>query len=182
MPKIIIFSAPSGCGKDSIVHELNKNSDFVYSISATTRQKRQNEINGQDYIFISLNDFKEKIKNKEFLEYQEVYENCFYGTLKSEIDRLLKGDKDILMILDVNGALNIKKLYKEECLTIFIKPPSIQVLKDRLLNRNTDTIDSIEKRLAKAISEMEFSKFFDYQVINDNFDDCINKIKNILKI
>jgi len=114
MSRLIVFSAPSGCGKDTVVRELNKKDDFAYSVSMTSRPKRQGEISGKDYYFVTTDVFKQMIKNNEFAEYQEVYDGIFYGTTKEELNNRLEGDKDVLMILDVNGALNIKKMYCQQ--------------------------------------------------------------------
>jgi len=180
MRKLIIFSAPSGCGKDTIVRELNKNNDYTYSVSATSRDKRPGEVEGKDYYFISADEFKEKIRNGEFAEFCEVYPNVFYGTLKSEIRRLLEGDKDVMMILDVNGALNLKYQYRDDALLIFIMPPSIEELKNRLKHRQSESDAEIESRLKRAEYEIFKGDLFDYKVVNDDLNTCINKIKRII--
>ena len=166
--KLIIVTAPSGAGKTTIVkHLLKAVPELAFSISATTRELRYGEVNGMDYYFISLKDFEKKIKHEEFLEYQEVYENQFYGTLKSEIERLWKMGKTVLFDIDVKGARNIKKAYPDNSLAIFIKPPSKDVLFERLRNRRTEDEDSLRKRMARAAEELTYEDKFDVVIVND---------------
>ena len=170
--KLIIFSAPSGSGKTTIVHHLlaQPELNLAFSVSATSRDKRSNEIDGKDYFFISPSDFKEKINNKAFVEWEEVYKDNYYGTLKSEVERLLNKGKNVIFDIDVIGGLNIKKQFPDNSLSIFVQPPSIDVLKKRLINRKTETAEKIKMRIDKAASELQFAKDFDVVLINDNLD------------
>src|SRR3990170_568219 len=170
--KAIIFSAPSGSGKTTIVkHLLKRNSDLGFSISASTRDKRgRTEQNGKDYYFLTPADFKKKIDNNEFVEWEEVYEGNFYGTLKSEIDRIWKSGKNVIFDVDVKGGLNLKRYFGDKALAIFVKVPSIEVLKDRLHDRGTETEESLSRRLFKAEFEMGFSDKFDVVLENENLD------------
>ena len=167
--KIIIFSAPSGSGKSTIINYLLKQDlNLEFSISATSREPRGNEKNGVEYYFLSPEDFKERISNGEFLEYEEVYENRFYGTLKSEVERILEKGNNVVFDVDVVGGCNIKKYYGEKALSIFIQAPSINELKKRLEERKTDTQETIEKRIKKAEFELSFANKFDKIIINDD--------------
>ena len=167
--KPIIFSAPSGSGKSTIINYLlQQNLNLAFSISATSRQPRGNEKNGIEYYFLSPEDFKQKIANNEFLEYEEVYTDKFYGTLKSEIERLTNNGQNVIFDVDVKGGINIKKFYGERALSIFIQPPSIETLRKRLISRGTDAPEVIECRLAKAEYELSFAPQFDIVIINDN--------------
>src|SRR3989337_1422052 len=167
--KAIIFSAPSGSGKTTIVkHLLKRKPDLGFSISASTRDKRgRTEQNGKDYYFLPPKEFKKKIDNDEFVEWQEVYEGNFYGTLKSEIDRVWKEGKNIIFDVDVKGGLNLKKYFGDKALAIFVKVPSLEVLKDRLNDRGTETEESLSRRLFKANFEMSFQDQFDVVLINE---------------
>jgi guanylate kinase len=176
--KLIIFSAPSGAGKTTIVHRLiESRSDLEFSVSACSRPMRANEKNGVDYYFISANAFRNKIQHDEFLEWQEVYENSFYGTLKTEVERIWKDGKHVIFDVDVKGGLNIKNYGKENALAIFVMPPSMEVLEARLKNRSTETEESLKKRLDKATYEMTFSKKFDVVIINDDLERAVNQAK-----
>ncbi|MBR0123530.1 MAG: guanylate kinase [Bacteroidales bacterium] len=167
--KMIIVSAPSGAGKTTIVKYLLANiPNLTFSVSACSRPKRPNEIDGVSYYFMSIEEFKAKIQNDEFVEWQQVYENKYYGTLKSEIERIWDLNKYIAFDVDVLGALNIKKLYGSNALSIFIMPPSLEVLEQRLRNRNTNSEEDIRQRLQKAKFEMSFSDQFDNIIINDD--------------
>ena len=171
MGKLIVISAPSGAGKTSIVHYLLKNiGKLTFSVSACSRDKRKKEVEGKDYYFIGLNQFKKKIKERAFLEWEEVYPNQYYGTLKKEVNRIWKCGNTVIFDVDVVGALNIKAKYQNDCLAIFIMPPSIKELKKRLFSRGSETQKKIETRLAKAKQEIDSSKEFDYIVLNDDFD------------
>ena len=183
MGKLIVISAPSGAGKTSIVHYLLKEiPELVFSISACSRKKRKNETNGKDYHFLEINEFKDKINAQAFLEWEEVYRGQFYGTLKSDVERLLKEDKKIIFDVDVIGGLNIKKEYPKQCLAIFVMPPSIEVLEDRLNQRGSDSKENIQIRLNKAANEISKSKDFDHIIINDDFNiACIEAKKIITK-
>jgi guanylate kinase len=168
--KAIIFSAPSGSGKTTIVkHLLEKNPDLGFSISASTRDKRgRTEQNGKDYYFLPPKEFRKKINNDEFVEWEEVYEGNFYGTLKSEIDRVWKQGKNVIFDVDVKGGLNLKKYFGDKALAIFVKVPSIDVLKTRLNDRGTETEESLSRRLFKAEFEMGFCDKFDVVLENED--------------
>jgi len=180
--KLIIFSAPSGSGKTTIVkHLLTKDLNLAFSISATSRPPRSNEKNGVDYYFLDNNDFKQKVQNGEFLEWEEVYKETSYGTLKSEVERLLKAGKNVVFDVDVVGGVNIKKQYKDDAISIFIQPPSVEELRKRLINRKTDSTQVIEKRINKATQELEFAKEFDYIVVNDILEDACKQTETLVK-
>lgn len=169
--KLIIFSAPSGAGKSTLVqHLLGCGFDMEFSISATSRAPRGSEQHGVDYYYLTPEEFRQKIDNQEFLEYEEVYPNCYYGTLRSEIERITSQGKNIVFDVDVVGGLNIKENYKERALALFIAPPSIEVLHERLKNRGTDSAEMIKKRIGKADFEMGFAPNFDLIIINDELD------------
>lgn len=180
--KLIIFTAPSGAGKTTLVkHILKTRQDVAFSISATTREQRYGEVNGMDYYFISAAEFKEKIKKGEFLEYQEVYENQFYGTLKSEITRLWGMGKHVLFDIDVKGAVNIKKAYQDKALTVFVKPPSREILFQRLRDRRTDDENSIQKRIARVTEELTYEERFDKTLVNDDLAQAKSEAETIVK-
>jgi len=169
--KLIIFSAPSGAGKTTIVrHLLSRNLDLEFSISATSREKRHNEINGRDYYFLSAEEFKSKIDNNEFLEWEEVYTGTFYGTLKSEVERIRSKGMNVIFDVDVVGGCNIKKYYGADALAVFVQPPSVEELQKRLLYRSTDTPEVIEKRIQKAEYELTFASQFDQIIVNEHLD------------
>ena len=185
--KLIIFSAPSGSGKTSIVKEILKTDiPFGFSISAASRPPRNGEQHAKDYYFYSVDEFKTMIANGEFLEWEEVYHNQFYGTLKSEVQRLRDLGKNVLFDIDVVGGVNIKKQYGEEALSIFIQAPSIDELKNRLLSRGTETPESLDKRLSKAHHEMSYAPLFDVIIVNDNLQnavkECLLAIKKYLAL
>ena len=167
--KLIVFSAPSGSGKTSIVHYLLAQPELKmeFSISAASRKKRGAEKDGVDYYFISKDEFLKLIKNHAFAEWEEVYKDNFYGTLKKEIKRIREKGKNIVFDIDVVGGLNIKKLYPENTLAIFVKPPSVSELKNRLRNRKTDSEEKIQERLAKATNELSYQDKFDVVLVND---------------
>ncbi len=171
--KLIIFSAPSGSGKSTIINYLlQQNLNLAFSISATSRAPRGNERNGVEYYFMSPEEFKTKISNNEFLEYEEVYADKFYGTLKCEVERLVAEGKNVVFDVDVVGGINIKKFYGDRALSIFIQPPSVEVLRQRLTDRGTDAPDGIECRLNKAEYELSFASQFDIVIVNDNLEDA----------
>jgi guanylate kinase len=177
--KLIVISAPSGCGKTTIVKRiLNEFPNLYFSISATTREKRENETDGVEYFFISKDDFEKKIAENDFIEWNEHFGNK-YGTLKSNIQSQIDAGKDIIFDLDVNGALNLKK-YNSDSVLIFIKAPSMQTLRERLLKRGTESENTIQIRLKRAQEETEKSRFFDHIVINDILENAIDEIKNII--
>lgn len=171
--KVIIVSAPSGAGKTSIVkHVLNFLPELRFSTSATTRAMREGEVNGKDYHFLSVEDFKKGIEQDQFLEWEEVYHNQFYGTLKSEIRRIWDEGKVVIFDVDVKGGLNIKKFFGDDALAIFVEPPTVQELENRLRKRGTETEESLRKRVEKAEYELSFAPQFDKIILNDNLDDA----------
>ena len=180
--KLIVFSAPSGSGKTTIVRHLLEQSKLplAFSISATTRAPRGNEKNGVDYYFLSKGEFEQKIREGAFLEYEEVYPGLFYGTLKSEIERLWASGKAVLFDIDVMGGLTIKKTYPEKTLTVFVKPPSVEALEQRLRNRNTDSEETLQVRLAKSASELEKASAFDEILNNDQLEDALRLAETLV--
>jgi guanylate kinase len=180
--KIIIFSAPSGAGKTTIVrHLLSMDHNFGFSVSATSRKPRGNEMNGVDYYFLTVDEFKAKIANNEFLEWQEVYPDNFYGSLKSEVERILGKGQNILFDVDVVGGSNIKKYYGDRALALFVQPPSISELEKRLKKRCTDKEEVIRERLAKAEKELTYSPLFDVIIINDNLEQALQETEDRVK-
>lgn len=180
--KCIIFSAPSGAGKTTIVHALLKRMDkLAFSISACSREPRVNEVNGKDYYFIGVEGFKQKIKEKAFIEWEEVYKDHFYGTLKEEVERLWAEDKVVVFDVDVYGGINLKEYFKEAALSFFVLPPSIDVLETRLRKRQTETEDRILLRLEKAKEELSQADEFDRKVLNLDLDTAINEVEAMVK-
>ena len=181
MGKVIIFSAPSGAGKSTIVNYLlNENLGLEFSISATSRAPRGEEKHGKEYYFYSAGEFREKIDAGEFLEWEEVYPGCYYGTLKSEIDRIWAKGHTVIFDVDVVGGVNIKKIFGGQALSIFVKAPSVEILRQRLIARNTDTMDKIEQRVAKAEYEMTFAEKFDVIVVNDRVEDAFQQARQVV--
>lgn len=180
---MVVFTAPSGAGKTTIVrHLLNKYKDALgFSISATTRKKRANEVNGKDYYFLTQDEFKAKTKNGSFVEWEEVYEGQYYGTLKSEIDRQLAAGKKLLFDIDVKGAESIKAKYNEKCLVVFVKPPSFRALVQRLSDRKTETPKSFEKRIKRVKKELLFEHTFDTVLLNDVLDVTLKNAEKIIE-
>ncbi len=179
--KLLIFSAPSGSGKTTIVKHLLQTIDNVtFSISATSREKRMGETDGKDYFFITPEAFRDRISNNEFLEWEEVYSGSYYGTLKSEVDKLLNQGRNVIFDVDVLGGLNIKQQYGSQALAVFVKVTSIEILYERLWKRSTDTEENIQKRMAKAKYEMEFVDKFDYVLINDGLETAKKEITEIV--
>ncbi|SFK66215.1 guanylate kinase [Porphyromonadaceae bacterium KH3CP3RA] len=171
MAKLIIFSAPSGAGKSTLIRFLlEQELNIRFSISATSRKPRGEEKNGVEYYFLTPEEFRRRIANNEFLEYEEVYKDKFYGTLKSEVDRILAEGMNVVFDVDCIGGLNIKKIYGDQALSIFVMPPSVEVLRERLEKRGTDTPAVIEHRLAKAEYEMSFAPQFDVTVYNGDYN------------
>lgn len=170
--KLIIFSAPSGSGKTTIVHHiLKKFSDKLeFSISACTREKRPNEVDGKDYHFMAVEEFKQKIKKNEFVEWEEVYQGQFYGTLKSELERIWNSGKHVIFDLDVQGGINLKRSFGRPAYSIFVMPPSVEILELRLKQRQTETPESIAKRVAKARQEIQVADQFDKILLNENLE------------
>ncbi len=179
--KLIVFSAPSGAGKTTLVrYALEKLDHIKFSISCTTRDKREGEVHGKDYYFLTPEEFKRKISNDEFVEHEEVYRDNFYGTLKSEVDRITSEGNSVIFDIDVIGALNIKNLYGEQRLTVFVNPPSLDVLKERLISRNTESEDKLKQRIDKAGIEMEKAKEFDVILLNDDLETAKAKTLEII--
>lgn len=172
--KLIIFSAPSGSGKSTIINKLMSEYGLRgrFSISATSRKPRGNERDGVEYYFLSEEDFRKRIGEGDFLEYEEVYPGCFYGTLRSEVDRTLAQGENVILDIDVQGGLNVKKIYGDRALTLFIQPPSIERLRERLERRGTDAPEVIERRLAKAETELSFAPKYDAIVVNDDLEEA----------
>ncbi|RUA09388.1 MAG: guanylate kinase [Flavobacteriia bacterium] len=181
--KLIVFSAPSGSGKTTIVQHLlqQKDLNLAFSISATSREKRGQEIHGKDYYFITVDEFKEHIKNDDFLEWEEVYHNNFYGTLKSEVERIWSEGKHAVFDIDVVGGLSIKYKFPNRTLAVFVKPPSLEEMERRLRNRNTDPEEKILERVAKAKREMKFSPDFDVILVNDNLEKAKKEAYQLVK-
>ncbi|HRU63106.1 MAG TPA: guanylate kinase, partial [Paludibacteraceae bacterium] len=169
-------------GKSTLVHHLlNSNLNLEFSVSATSRAPRLNEKEGIDYYFLTPEEFKQKIANGEFLEYEEVYPDCFYGTLRSEIDRITQKDKNVIFDVDVKGGLNIKRQFGNQALAIFVAPPNMEALKERLLKRGTETPEMIQKRIEKAAYEMSFAPQFDKIIINDDLEKAKKEIEETVR-
>jgi len=170
--KLLVFSAPSGSGKSTIVNHLlrKKELELAFSISATSRAPRGEEKNGEHYYFMSAQEFKSHIDQDHFLEWEEVYKDNYYGTLRSELDRIWGMEKHVVFDIDVVGGLTIKKQFPQKCLSIFIMPPSIEELRTRLVNRSTETPEKIEIRMAKAAQELARAQEFDVIITNDNLE------------
>ena len=183
MAKLIIFAGPSGAGKSTIVKHLMQIPELAlhFSVSATSRPKRENETDGSDYFFLSIDEFKSRIEENRFLEWEEVYPNQYYGTLKADVDRMLNEGKNLIFDVDVMGAINIKRSYKDISKTIFIQPPSIEVLEDRLKARNTENDASLAKRVRKAKMELHYAKKFDTIVVNDNLETTIAEVEKLAR-
>ncbi len=180
--KLIVFSAPSGSGKTTIVRHLLKHQslNLEFSISATSREPRFGEQDGVHYYFLDLSEFKRRIKEDEFLEWEEVYRDNFYGTLKSEVERIWDEGKNVIFDIDVVGGLRIKKKFPDKTLAVFVKPPSIEELKIRLKKRKTETEDKINMRVAKASIELKTAPQFDHIILNDNLDVALTKAYNLV--
>ena len=178
--KCVIFSAPSGAGKTTIVHYLLKqNLGLEFSISACSREPRSNEVNGRDYHFLGLEGFKNKIEQEAFVEWEEVYTDNFYGTLKSEIERIWSHGKTVIFDVDVIGGLNIKRIFGEQALAIFVQPPSYDELEVRLRKRSTETEEKIQQRMYKAKTELSYAPEFDVILVNDHLDSACHKAQNL---
>ena len=180
--KVIIFSAPSGAGKSTVVnHLLGMYPELEFSISATSRAPRGQEQHGVEYYFFRSDEFRQMIAEDKFVEYEEVYAGSFYGTLRSEVERIWAKGHTIIFDIDVQGGVNLKRIFGEQALSIFIQAPSVEILRERLIGRGTDTTEAIEKRVAKAASEMEFAAGkFDYTLINDDLQTALAETEEVV--
>ena len=179
--KVIIFSAPSGSGKSTVVNHLLKKYPFLeFSISATSRAPRGQEQNGKEYFFFSTEEFERLISEDAFVEYEEVYKGSYYGTLKSEIERIWAKGHTILFDIDVKGGVNIKKIFGDAALAVFVKAPSVEELRSRLVGRGTDTPEAIEKRVAKAEEELTYEKYFDVVLVNDDLSTSLAQAAGLI--
>lgn len=180
--KLIIFSAPSGSGKTTLVRHILKTfpNDIAFSISATSRPKRGIEVNGKDYHYLSVEDFKQKVENNEFLEWEEVYAGTHYGTLKSEVEQIWAQGKAVIFDIDVEGGLNLKNQFKDKALAVFVMPPSIKILEERLHSRSTDNKESIARRIAKAEKELKTAELFDVFILNEVLEEACVKAEEIV--
>lgn len=181
--KLIVFSAPSGSGKTTIVHHLLRKSELNldFSISATSREKRGKEIEGKDYYFLSLREFQKHVEKGDFIEWEEVYENNYYGTLKKEVERIWALGKNVIFDIDVVGGLNIKHKFPEQTLAIFVQSPSVDEMERRLRHRNTDCEEKIKERVAKAEKELKYAKDFDVILVNDNLEKAQDEAYELVK-
>ncbi len=181
--KVMVFSAPSGAGKTTIVtHLLESFSKLEFSVSATSRAPRGKEVDGKDYYFLSTEEFKKRIANDEFVEYEEVYPGSFYGTLKSEVERIWAKGNVIMFDVDVKGGVNIKRIFGEKAFTVFIQPPSLEVMEQRLRARGTDSDEAIRTRVAKAAEEMTYAAKFDTVLVNDILEESFIKAERLVKL
>ena len=179
--KCIIFSAPSGAGKTTIVHRLLQEiPSLSFSVSACSREARLTEKDGVDYYFLTADEFKNKIENQEFIEWEEVYANNFYGTLTSEIEKIWSANKSVIFDVDVVGGLNLKRYFGDKALAVFVQPPSLEILEKRLRSRKTESEEKIQVRIKKATIEMERANEFDYILVNNELDFAVNEIKEIV--
>ena len=181
--KLIIFSAPSGSGKSTIINKLMSEYGLQgrFSISATSRKPRGSEQDGVEYYFLTEEDFRRRISEGDFLEYEEVYPGCFYGTLRTEVDRTLARGENVILDIDVQGGLNVKKIYGDRALTLFIQPPSIERLRERLERRGTDAPEVIKRRLAKAETELSFAPKYDAVVVNDDLEEACRDAARVIE-
>ena len=181
--KIIIISAPSGCGKSTIINALLQKGeiDMQFSISATNRPPREGEKHGVNYYFLTTQEFSDAIAGDAFVEFEEVYPGRFYGTLKSEIARIIDEGHNVVLDIDVKGGVNVKQMYPTESVSIFIAPPSVEALRSRLLGRGTETPESLEQRVGKAEYEISFAPKFDHTVVNDLLPAAIAEVETIIK-
>lgn len=181
--KVIIFSAPSGAGKSTIVnHILKLYPELEFSISATSRAPRGEERHGKEYYFFSAEEFRKMIAEDKFVEYEEVYAGSFYGTLKSEVERIWAKGHTIIFDIDVKGGVNLKRIFGDKAMSVFIQAPSVEILRQRLIGRGTDSMEAIEKRVAKAASETEFAAGkFDHIIVNDNLDKALAEAERLIE-
>lgn len=183
MSKIIVFSAPSGSGKSTIINWLmeHKELNLHFSVSATSRMPRGTEQNGVEYFFFTPDEFREHIEAGDFLEYEEVYPGRYYGTLSAEVDKQLEKGENVVIDMDVHGALNIKKYYGNRAMLVFVQPPSIEVLRQRLVDRGTEVMEMIEERVSRAEYELSFAPRFDKVIVNKNLDEAEKETLAIVK-
>lgn len=181
--KVIIVSAPSGCGKSTILNHLFDRGeiDMQFSVSATNRPPRPGETDGVNYYFLTDEEFRKAVAEERFVEYEEVYMGRFYGTLKNEVERITAEGHNLVMDIDVKGALNVKRIYGDDAVCIFIAPPSVAALKERLEGRGTETPESIADRVGRAEYELSFADRFDHVVVNDNLDEAIDNVERLIK-
>ncbi len=180
--KVLIFSAPSGAGKSTVVKHLMSKYNFLgFSVSATSRAPRGDEKHGKEYFFYSATEFRKMIEEDLLVEYEEVYAGFYYGTLKSEVQRIFDEGKIAVFDIDVKGGITLKKLYGKSALSVFIMPPSIEALRERLISRGTETEESVKRRVAKAREEMSYSASFDKIIINDNLERCLEEAESIVE-
>jgi guanylate kinase len=180
--KLIIFSAPSGAGKTTIVRQLlERNLNLEFSISATCRPPRPNELHGRDYYFITLDEFRKMVSAGEFLEWEEVYPEVCYGTLKSEVDRICDAGKNVIFDVDVVGGLNIKKQFGDQAFAVFVQPPSVEELRTRLKNRSTESEEKIAMRIAKAELELSFASQFDVILVNEHLENAVAEAEKLVR-
>jgi guanylate kinase len=180
--KVVIISAPSGAGKTTIVKHLLKNSslNLSFSVSACTRSPREGEVDGKDYYFLTVNQFRDKIEEGEFIEWEEVYKNQYYGTLRSEVSRIWAAGSHVLFDVDVMGGIHLKEKFGEQALSIFVKPPSLEVLRARLESRGTESADKIRNRVNKATLELKFAHKFDKVLLNDVLDKALREAEHLV--
>ena len=180
--KVIVLCAPSGCGKSTIIHTLLDSNavDMKFSVSATNRKPRPGEVDGADYHFMTTEQFRDAIAQNRFIEWEQVYPGRYYGTLKDEVVKTADSGENVLLDIDVKGALNVKKLFGDRALTIFILPPDIETLRKRLITRGTDALDEIERRVSKAEYEISFADQCDIRIINDKLDDAVEAARSAI--
>ena len=180
--KLIIISAPSGSGKSTIIGRVMQDESLklAFSVSATTRPRRGEEVHGVHYYYLTVEEFQHMIENDELVEYQEVYEGRYYGTPKSEVERITSEGRNVVLDLDVLGGVNVKQMYGDRALSIFIQPPSIEVLRERLIKRGTDSMEDIQNRVDKAEFEISIGPQFDYTVINDDLDTAVAQVHDLI--
>lgn len=180
--KIIVLSAPSGSGKSTIINQIKDDPQLVlqFSVSATNRKPREGEEDGVDYNFMSTEEFQDHIANGDFVEHEEVYPGRFYGTLRSEIERIVRAGANCLLDIDVEGALNVKRIFGDRALTLYICPPDVATLRERLIGRGTDSMEEIERRVAKADKEMARAQNLDSKVVNDDLKTAVEQVRSII--
>ncbi|MBK9226408.1 MAG: guanylate kinase [Ignavibacteria bacterium] len=180
---LYVIAAPSGAGKTTIVKELlRKNKDLVFSVSATTRDRRKGEIEGVDYFYLTKEEFKKKVDSGDLVEYELLFNGDYYGTLKSFVNECMKKGKSLIFDIDVKGALSLKKIYSDDALLIFIMPPDLETLKKRLTGRGTESIEQIEERIKRVELEINIADKFDVVVLNDDLEIAVNEIQKIIEI